>query len=233
MSYESTLYKNDSIYKDNGVYKFINGVSKNTIRFLFDSQDYSPVVAGIGSNGEWSKVDDNTLNIWDWTKDSSNWSNSFKDAFKTFNVDVIASGDISEVENLTSMFQNCTYLKSVCDLNASGASVFASMFYGCTSLEHAPYINTPAATNFSSMFNNCTSLKNVPLYKTALVQYISWMFYGCRKVENGALAFYTQLSTQTTPPSSHTDTFKNCGADTENGSMELAQIPSSWGGTGT
>ena len=42
---------------------------------------------------------------------------------------------------------------------------------------------------------------------------------------------YQQMSTQATPPTSYTDTFKNCGRDTTTGAAELAQIPESWGGT--
>jgi hypothetical protein len=54
------------------------------------------------------------------------------------------------------------------------------------------------------------------------------MFYNCYKVESGAYALYQQASTQTTPPSSHSNTFRNCGRDTTTGAAELAQIPSDW-----
>jgi len=56
-------------------------------------------------------------------------------------------------------------------------------------------------------------------------------FHNCTKVESGALALYQQASTQTRPPSSHTYCFRSCGSDTTTGAAELAQIPSSWGGT--
>ncbi|MBQ2437211.1 MAG: hypothetical protein II265_03880, partial [Clostridia bacterium] len=34
-----------------------------TLRFEFSKKDYSPVVAGIGSAGTWTKVDSPTLNV--------------------------------------------------------------------------------------------------------------------------------------------------------------------------
>ena len=45
---------------------------------------------------------------------------------------------------------------------------------------------------------------------------------------NKKFALYNQLSTQTTPPSSHSQTFYDCGSNTTTGSAELAQIPSDW-----
>jgi hypothetical protein len=57
------------------------------------------------------------------------------------------------------------------------------------------------------------------------------MFAWCYEVQSGALALYNQMSTQITPPAEHTQTFRSCGSHTTTGAAELAQIPSSWGGT--
>ena len=77
-----------------------------TLRFEFSKKDYSPVVAGIGSAGTWTKVDSPTLNIWDWTNEATDWSNSFKGAFPDLDneVSVIAAGDTSSVTTIESMF---------------------------------------------------------------------------------------------------------------------------------
>jgi hypothetical protein len=56
------------------------------------------------------------------------------------------------------------------------------------------------------------------------------MFYDCVNVQSGALALYQQASSRVTPPS-HSYTFRFCGSNTETGAAELAQIPTSWGGT--
>jgi hypothetical protein len=47
-------------------------------------------------------------------------------------------------------------------------------------------------------------------------------------VEGGALALYQQASSQTNPPSSHSQTFYDCGKNTTTGAAELSQIPSDW-----
>jgi hypothetical protein len=56
------------------------------------------------------------------------------------------------------------------------------------------------------------------------------MFAFCHNVETGALSLYQQMSTQTNPPNNHEGTFVECGSNTQTGSAELAQIPTSWGG---
>jgi hypothetical protein len=78
----------------------------------------------------------------------------------------------------------------------------------------------------------CNSLKTIPLFNTASVTNMNSFAKWCYYVESGALALYQQASSQTNPPSDYTDCFTNCGANTTTGAAELAQIPSSWGGTG-
>jgi surface protein len=78
------------------------------------------------------------------------------------------------------------------------------------------------------MFQYCTSLTSIPLFNTSSVTNMSSMFDGCTNVQSGALALYQQASTQTTPPSTHDQTFQNCGSSTTTGAAELAQIPSDW-----
>lgn len=77
-----------------------------TLRFEFSKKDYNPETAGIGSAGTWTKVDSPTLNVWDWTNDNTDWSNSFKGAFPDTDneVRVIAAGDTSSVETFEAMF---------------------------------------------------------------------------------------------------------------------------------
>jgi hypothetical protein len=58
------------------------------------------------------------------------------------------------------------------------------------------------------------------------------MFYGCTNVQSGALALYKQLSTKPTPPTYYASCFLNCGSNTESGNIELAKIPTSYGGLG-
>lgn len=105
------------------------------------------------------------------------------------------------------------------------------VFRGCTALQSFSISNTSSVENFGYMCNYCTSLQSVPLLATGAATTVTQMFNECRNVASGALALYTQMSTQTTPPVTYNTCFKNCGVDTVTGAAELAQIPTSWGGT--
>ena len=133
--------------------------------------------------------------------------------------------------NGTGMFRGCTSLVTVPNINTGSVANMSGMFYGCTSLTSIPFLDTSSATNMSRFCQGCTSLKTIPLFDTTRVMNVNYMFMNCTNVESGALALYTQLSTQTYPPDSYTDTFTECGSNTVTGAAELAQIPTSWGGT--
>lgn len=81
------------------------------------------------------------------------------------------------------------------------------------------------------MYAYCSNLKKVPAVATDSAKNVTNMFLDCFNVKEGALVLYTQMSYQSTPPSSVSGCFTNCGRDTDEGSAELAQIPASWGGT--
>ena len=119
---------------------------------------------------------------------------------------IITSSSLVEAKQI---FRGCTALQSFTISTTSSVQNFTALCYGCTALQTVPLLATNAATNVQSMFNNC------------------------RNVTSGALALYTQMSTQTTPPYTHDYCFYKCGADTVTGAAELAQIPSAWGGTGS
>lgn len=107
------------------------------------------------------------------------------------------------------------------------------LFENNTNLLEVLSANMSTVTSLNSTFDGCTSLTRVPLFDTSSLTDAAFMFQGCVNVETGALALYQRMITQANPPSVHERTFKNCGSDTVTGAAELAQIPSSWGGTGT
>lgn len=132
-------------------------------------------------------------------------------------------------------FMDCISLTKVAPLDLSNVDPWdgmKQMFAGCSSLTKISFYNTSTVTSFVRTFENCTSLVQVPLFDTSNVTNCDYAFSNCYNVESGALALYTQMSTQTNVPSSHSNCFTNCGRDTVTGAAELAQIPSSWGGTG-
>ena len=131
------------------------------------------------------------------------------------------------------MFWGCSSLTTVPLFNTSKVRVMETMFSYCTSLTSVPLFDTSNNVNMAWMFNNCTSLTAIPLFDTSKVGNMQETFKNCSNVQSGALALYQQVSTQATPLSNHSGTFTNCGSNTVTGAAELAQIPSSWGGTAT
>lgn len=139
--------------------------------------------------------------------------------------------DMSNVTLAGTMFQYCSALNSVPLFDFSSLTSASGMFQYCYSLINIPLFNTENVTNMAYMFSTCLSVSKIPLLNTTKATAMHYMFDGCKNVTQGALALYQQAANQTTPPTSHSYTFRNCGSNTVSGAAELAQIPSSWGGT--
>lgn len=137
----------------------------------------------------------------------------------------------SNVTDMAQMFWCCTRLTTVPLLDTSKATIVEYMFSE-SGITTVPLFNTSSVTNMHAMFLDCHSLTSVPLLNTSKVTGMNGAFQGCYNVESGALALYQQASSQANPPSNHNYAFYECGRDTVTGAAELAQIPSSWGGTG-
>lgn len=116
--------------------------------------------------------------------------------------------------------------------NTTGVTSMRFTFSNCTNLTEVSLFDTTACTSIESMFAGCSSLISIPLFNTSNVTVMVMTFSGCVNVQSGALAIYQQASSQANPPSAYSGCFSNCGRDTVTGAAELAQIPSSWGGTG-
>lgn len=132
---------------------------------------------------------------------------------------------------------NNTYLTACISTNLrtpGGTGFLTGMinkFKGCTNLVSVSIPCTDHITLMGSMFEGCTSLTAIPLIDTSACLNMNRFAYGCVNVQSGALALYQQASTQATPPTTHTLAFSGCGSNTTTGAAELAQIPTSWGGT--
>ena len=184
----------------------------NTLRFRFSDPNYTPVAAGVGTSGTWTKRLEYhaaiNRNVWDWTCNNSRWDSAFENAWDSEDMDVVlvAAGDTSTVTGVLNLFRGCSSLKYAVAFDTSNVVDFYGMFYECTGLTKVPYFKTDSAINVGAMFEGCTN------------------------VRSGALALYTRMSGQATPPDYYADAFLDCGKDTTEGYAELLQIPASWGG---
>lgn len=190
--------------------KDVGSIHDMTLRFKFSNSSYNPVSAGVGSAGTWTKRNDFAENVWDWTNHSKSWFKCFNESFMDNSniVEVIDAGDTSAVTNTQQLFRNCSSLKSVC------------------------LFDTSNVTDMGMMFTRCSSLERIPLLNTSRNTTVNYMFLYCYKVSGGALALYQQMASQSPLPENRGNCFTDCGRDTPTGAAELAQIPSSWGGTG-
>ena len=229
------------------------GLPPFTIRCKFRS-GYTP------TKGDSQTLVDAEENVWDIYKNSTDWSNllaqSYSDGqypllevlganttgvtnmFCLFgwggsngrsNLTKVALFDTSSVTNMQQMFQR-SRITTIPLFDTSSVTNMNSMFGSCTSLVNIPLIDTSKVSIMSYAFYECSALITIPLLNIDSVTNVDSMFQSCINVESGALALYQQLSTKPSIPR-HSYTFYKCGSNTTTGAAELAQIPSSWGGT--
>lgn len=138
--------------------------------------------------------------------------------------------DTSSVTDMSYMFIYASEVRKVPRWNTSSVTDMTQMFAN-SPIYTVPLFDTSSVTSMYAMFRSCSSLSAIPLFDTRSVVDMRETFYGCRNVASGALALYNQASSQTTPPSGYSQCFSHCGEYTTTGAAELAQIPTSWGGT--
>lgn len=145
----------------------------------------------------------------------------------------IPAYDLSHASDTGSMFYNCKFVTNFPTFNLSSCTTAVNMFSYCDSAASISVLNTSHITNMSGMFSYCKHLTQVPAIDTSAATNVNNLLKDCIRVQSGSLALYNQLSTQTNPPNQHNYCFSNCGSNTTTGQAELAQIPTSWGGTGS
>lgn len=169
-------------------------------------------------------------NIWDLTYENADWSRLLRQ--QTYLLEVIGA-NTSNVTDMSYMFDSCILLTIVPLFDTSTVTNMYRMFNACRALPTVPLFDTSNVTNMNGIFVSCSALTYIPLFNTSNVISMNSAFQECYNVEYGALALYQQASSQANVPSHDSWTFLRCGRDTATGAAELAQIPSSWGGTGT
>lgn len=147
------------------------------------------------------------------------------------NISGLNNYDTHNATDVNYAFANTVAANNAVRFDLSSCTDASYMFYN-SGITSATLSNTEGVSSFNYTFYNCTSLTGVPLLDTSAANSVSGMFYGCVNVETGALDLYNQLISQAVPPQNHSSCFYNCGSNTTTGAAELAQIPSSWGGTG-
>lgn len=146
------------------------------------------------------------------------------------NVVEVLGANTTGITDMSSMFGECTTVASVPLFDTSSVTAMDNMFYDCFKLTSVPLFDTSNVIYMGNMFSR-SGLTTIPLLDTSSATHVWYMFDTCTKVESGALALYNQMINQTNPPPTHDACFQRCGQNTTTGAAELAQIPTSWGGT--
>ena len=145
----------------------------------------------------------------------------------------VLGANASGFTSLSGMFSSATNLTEVALFDTSNCTDLSTMFAGSGLIEELPDFPTNSCANFEHFAASMTNLKKVPNLDVSAATNVKFMFASSYNVESGALAMYNKLSALGSQITNHDNTFAECGRDTVTGAAELAQIPSSWGGTGT
>lgn len=138
--------------------------------------------------------------------------------------------DTSNVTDMAFMFDRCSVLQSIPLFDTSKVTDFELTFAN-TDIRSWPNIDFSHGQNFRATFQECYNLPNIGVTSLPAATNVISMFYECYNVGSGQYALYQSLS-QIPNIQYSVHTFQYCGRDTPYGPLELAQIPSSWGGTG-
>lgn len=87
--------------------------------------------------------------------------------------------DFSDVTDMKYMFQYCSNLTTIPEMDTSKVTTMDSMFRNCSSLINIPPMNTSNVTIMKYMFQNCSNLTTVPEMDTSKVTTMDGMFRNC------------------------------------------------------
>lgn len=196
------------------------GLPPYTIRVRFPEG-----TAPLFSKGEPEHVS-SSPNVYDLTYENPDWT----DLLNRMNVNLleVLGANTSSVTTMTRMLSENRALTSVALFDTRSVTNMSNMMYACSGLTTVPLFDTSFVLCMDYMLQSCTSLTAIPLFNTSSVTSMNGTFDGCRNVTTGALALYTQASSQAVPPQYHRYCFWSCGSNTTSGAAELAQIPSDW-----
>lgn len=112
------------------------------------------------------------------TENVTNMSYMFNGCTNLTTIPQLNTGNVTDMNH---MFEGCSNLTSIPLLdtsNVTGTGVLG-MFKGCSNLTSIPQLNISNVTRTSSMFEGCTSLTTIPLLDTSNATSIGGMFRDC------------------------------------------------------
>ena len=96
---------------------------------------------------------------------------------------IIKPSDTENLQDFTHMFDGCSNLTTIPQLNTSRAYSMNSMFFGCINLTTIPLMDTTNVTDMNEMFYGCGNLKVIPALVCSDETSLSNTFKGCYNLE--------------------------------------------------
>lgn len=218
------LVSNSNILKVNGSwltpkinYNPLN-LPPKTIRAEF-TEGVTPTV------GDSQTLVDAENNVWDITKNSASWSGLF---WGNTSLIRILGANSEGVTNMYRFACDCSSLQSIALFDTSAVTTI-ELGFCYVPCPYYPLFDFHNVTNFTEPFY-LAGIKEIPDWDVRSVTQCNFAFIQAYYVEKGAYNLYNKLNA-TGIVTDHFATFSQCGKDTVTGAAELAQIPSSWGGT--
>ena len=167
-------------------------------------------------------------NIWDWTYENPDWTAPHGISIVPGTPEHDEGGCDTHLSNLIAVLGG----------NTTGVTRMNQLLVCAWDLEYCALFDTSHVEDFHGFMENYDSavkdvpLKEIPDFDFRSAKYVTFAFLNLVNVDTGILSTYNKLAALGNQIVTHVDTFYNCGSQTVQGAAELAQIPSSWGGTG-
>lgn len=145
------------------------------------------------SQYDWSMVYD-TSNFFqncshstgDWTNFEENFNGEVLSGYSMFNqcsnLTSIPQLDTSSVVDMGQMFCGCINLTTIPLLDTSSVADMSDMFDYCQKLLSIPQLDTSSVVDMNNMFRGCSKLTTIPLLDTSKVTDMSYMFFDCEEL---------------------------------------------------
>ena len=96
--------------------------------------------------------------------------------------------DTSNTTDMSYMFRSCGKLNKIENFDTKKVNDFIYMFYSCSNLVSVPLFDMSASNiALNYMFQYCSKLENVPQFNTSNVKNMKSTFQGCTKLSNESL----------------------------------------------
>ena len=173
---EGKLTLDECAVEINNIQTGINpsGTLEVTTNGLHDVASYEKVDVNVQSG---SGGGDTLKALLDYTKSTSYMF--YNNATITDLSGYIKKDCTENVTDMSYMFQNCSSLTTIPEMDTGKVTNMYGMFYDCSSLTTIPELNTSNVTNMMDMFYGCSALTTIPKIDTSNVTTMSCMFYSC------------------------------------------------------